>query len=315
MKIKKNVSLKKYTTFQIGGPAKFFVDVKNKKDLMSACEWAEKNKEKVFILSGGSNILVADSGFDGLVIKISNKTFKTVNDEFLACGAGLALKDCIKKAWQKGFQGMEDLYGVYGSVGGAVRGNAGAFEHEMADFVDHIEVFDLEKKEFLILEKEKLDFDYRTSLIKNNKNIIIFNIYLKLEEANGQEIKKAKKKAFDLLIKRTNIHDPRPSAGSVFKNITDKKFDLFLEKNPKMDMPETFRKKKFVAVGWLTENSDLKGFQIRGAKLSEKHGNFVVNFDGAKAEDVIELISVIKTKVRNKFGVELQEEIQYVGFK
>jgi UDP-N-acetylmuramate dehydrogenase len=264
MKIKKNINLKKYTTFKVGGPAKFFVEVKNKKDLESAVNWAKENNEQIFVMSG--------------------------------------------------FQGMEDLYGIYGNVGGAVRGNAGAFAHEMADFVYQVEVYDLDKKTFQKLNKQELNFGYRTSIIKNNPNLVVWKVGLILDEASNEDIRNTKKKAFELINTRKNIHDPRPSAGSVFKNIKGEKYEEFIKANPNIDMPDIFREQKFVAAGWLVENSDLKGFKLRGAEVSDKHGNFVVNGGGAKAEDIVELVSLVKTKVRNKFGVQLQEEIQYVGF-
>ena len=138
-KIKKEISLAQFTTFKIGGKAKYFVIVKNKEDLEESIKWAKKNKQKIYFFSGGSNILVNSNNIDGLVIKLENKKIE-IKQEKIKCGAGVFLSELINKTTNNNLSGLEYFAGIPGSIGGAVRGNAGAFGHSVSEIVEAVEI-------------------------------------------------------------------------------------------------------------------------------------------------------------------------------
>ena len=259
--LRKNVSLKNYTTFKIGGRAKYFFVAKNKKDLIKAIKTAQKIKLPFFILGGGSNLLVSDKGFKGLVIKY-----------------GQPLSFYVSK-------GLEWAVGIPGTVQGAVYGNAGAFKKSMKDVVKEVEVFDTKTGEIKILKNKDCQFSYRNSVFKKNKNLIILSVKIKTKKSNIKKIKQY------LAYKKKNHPWNYPSAGSVFKN------------------PRGF------SAAELIQRCGLKGKKIGGAKISDKHANFIINLGNAKAKDVKKLINLIKKQVKKKFGVILQEEIQFLAPK
>ena len=256
--LKKNVSLKNYTTFKIGGPAKYFFEAKKKEDLIGAVITAKKFKLPFFILGGGSNVLVSDKGFNGLVIKF-----------------GQLLSSYVSK-------GLEWAVGIPGTIQGAVCGNASAFKKSMKDVVKEVEVFDTKTEKVKILKNKDCRFSYRNSIFRKKKNLIILSVKIKSKKSDTKKIKQYldyRKKTQPLNL---------PSAGSVFKN------------------PAGF------SAGELIEKCGLKGKKIGKVKVSEKHDNFIVNLGGGKAKDVMKLIKIIKNRVKKKFGVVLEEEIQFL---
>ncbi|MCD6471016.1 UDP-N-acetylmuramate dehydrogenase [bacterium] len=301
LKIKKNIILSSYTTFRIGGRAKYFFSAQNKKEIIQAVNWAKKKNLDFFILGGGSNILVSDSGFDGLVIRLDNKNYK-VNGNIVSVEAGMPLNELVKISIDNNLSGLEWAVGIPGTIGGAICGNTGAFGHSISDFILSVEI--LKNKEIKILQKEDCSFSYRNSLFKNNRNIVILSAKFKLKKDN-------KKKSKEMLAKYLNqrkITQPvEPSAGCIFKN----PFCTDLSKINKKLAPI---KDNRISAGWLIEECGLKGYKIGQAQISKKHANFIINCGQAKAEDVIILISLTKQKVRDRFNIQLEEEIKYVGF-
>ncbi len=292
MNFKKNVSLKNYTTFKIGGPAKYFYIAKNKTELIEAIKQAKKLKlpffnserseeskfcqRQVFILGGGSNLLVSDKGFNGLVIKF-----------------GQPLSSYVSK-------GLEWAVGIPGTVQGAACSNAGAFKKSMKDVVESVEVFDTETGKVKIFKNKDCKFGYRDSIFRKKKNLIILSVEIKPKKSNTKKIRTSLRENLDFSL-RSKIKqylDYRkqtqplnfPSAGSIFKNLPGK------------------------SAGELVEKCGLKGKKIGNVKISEKHANFIVNLGQGKAKDVIKLIKLIKKEVKKKFGVVLEEEIQFLGF-
>lgn len=296
--------LKKYTTFKIGGPAKFFVVVNDKAHLFKAVKAAVDLHIPFIILGGGSNVLIADSGIDGLVIKLEPGEME-VRGGRVTVFAGNLLGQFIREAVKSGLGGLEFAANIPGTIGGAVYGNAGAYGKGVGDFVDEVEVIVVDGEVGLkILNKEECEFAYRESIFKKNKNWIVSEVAFALEkDASGEE----KLAQIDAEWKKRLCSQPLdlPSAGCSFKNIlyTDelKKFEAWAVKGK---LPAA----KFI------EEAGLKGQKIGGAMVSDKHANFILNFDSATADDVIQLISLVKTKVRDEFNVQLEEEVQYLGF-
>jgi UDP-N-acetylmuramate dehydrogenase len=308
LEVKKEVSLAKYTTFRIGGPAKFFVEVLNESELIEALKYAKNNSLNFFILGGGSNVLFNDNGFDGIVIKSQN-TRCNIKDTKIECDAGLQLSQAVKMSSENGLSGLEWAAGVPGTIGGAVRGNAGAFGGCMADSIEEVKFLDMEgNSESKIFKNSKCAFDYRNSIFKQNSNLIILSCVLRLEEGRSEEIKN---KIRENIEKRAKNQPKEPSSGSFFKNPVAENKNL-IEKFER-DMGIKCKDNKIPA-GWLISETGLQGKKIGGAMVSEKHANFIINTGNATAEDVVILSSFIKQQVRDKFGIELQEEVQLVGF-
>jgi UDP-N-acetylmuramate dehydrogenase len=292
MDVKRNILLKDYTTYKIGGPAKYFFVAENKEGLIFALEFAKKNRLPVFILAGGSNLLVSDKGFKGLVIQIRNSKFEIRNFSEVYVGAGTALNDLANFCLKNNLTGLEWAAGVPGTAGGAVFGNAQAFGKRMSDLIKEVEVLDAKSLEIRRLSKKQCEFSLKNSLFKKNKDLIIISVVLDLANGDRKEIEE---KIKELLTYRKNNHPLNfPSAGSVFVN------------------PEA--KGGVIRAGELIEKVGLKGKRIGGAEISEKHANFIINLGNAKATDVLKLIKLAKEKVKKIFGIELEQEIQQVGF-
>lgn len=325
-KIFQNVSLAPFTTFKIGGLAKFFIEIANKEELIATVEWVRENKEKIFILAGGSNILVNDKGVNGLVVKIKNNS-AMVKGERIECGAGAGLATLVNLAAQAGLTGLEWAAGIPGTIGGAIRGNAGAFGEYIGKQVETIEIFNInphtkylhsgyfgvgvKQNKFKQFSRNDCGFGYRDSIFKKDANLLIWQIILKLEKGERAEIKNRT----DGYLKYRSATQPNlPSAGSIFKNLL---FDYLKNNNPylsELALEKGVVKNGQVGVGWIIDLLDIKGKAIGGAKISLEHANFIVNTGKATAEDVITLIGFIKQQARDKFGVQLEEEIQYLGF-
>ena len=304
--VKKNILLKNYTTFRIGGPAKYFFQAKTKSDLILAVKIAKKFRLPFFVFGGGSNLLVSDKGFKGLVIKIQNSKFEILNgarrrregggrvSSKIFTEAGTLLGQLVNATTRVGLTGLEWAVGIPGTVGGAVRGNAGAFRKSMKDIIKTVEAFDTKTGKIKILKNKDCKFGYRDSIFKKNKNLIILSAVLQLKKGRhppATRKKKIKNKIQKNLEQRKETQPLNfPSAGSIFQN------------------PPGF------SAGELIEKCGLKGKRIGNVKIFEKHANFIVNLGGGKGKDVMGLIKIIKNRVKKKFEVVLEEEVQFLGF-
>lgn len=314
-RIEKGVLLAPFTTFKIGGPAKFFVEANTSEEIIESIEWAKAHGEGYFLLGGGSNILVSDQGFNGLIIKNSTgQFFREVNSdgEMIDCDGGVPLSKVVQHALRNSLKGMEWAVGVPGSVGGAVRGNAACFGSEMAAVVSAVEAYDpVEGKRYEVSAKG-CDFGYRTSLFKE-KDLIVLKVKISLQNGDTDEINQ---KVTDIIKKRSDQQPKYPSAGSIFRNVP-----LELVSDHEL-LKLAKEKNKIVGAGngglpaaWLIENIHLKGKTMGGAMVSLEHANFLINKDfQATAEDVVMLISFIKQQVRLVYNIHLVEEIIYLGF-
>jgi len=324
--VQKNVILSPYTTFKIGGPAEFFVEVGSGEELVEAIEFANEKSLDFFILGGGSNVLVSDKGFSGLVIKINSKLF-VAHDVSIGCGAGWSLAKIVKEAAACELSGLEWAIGIPGTVGGAIRGNAGTPGGKISDSIKTVNYVNTEdlveelggKKTVKIktLKKEECEFSYRESIFKQNKNLIILSASFELRRGNGDKINEKMK---ELIRDRVSRQPHGASAGSFFKNpvIENKKIIDEFESETGLKVEENknlYQDGKIkIPAAWFIDMLGLKGKKMGGAMVSEEHANFIVNTGTATAENVIMLGSFIKQQVRDQFGVELLEEIQYVGF-
>lgn len=309
IEFQKNVPLAQLTTFKIGGPAEYFYESSTLDELKEAISLAQQMKKPIFILGGGSNLLVSDSGFKGVVIKLKSLSeieVKNTGDGFvLSVDAGTPLSKLVSKAIEIGGEGLEWAAGIPGTVGGAICGNSGAYGESMSQCVLKVKALDPKNFEIKEFSPEECQFDYRDSVFKKNGFIILSaEIFLKKGDKNLVQ-----QKVIEYSKERAVKTPSQPSAGCVFKNIPFSKVsDEQLAKIP----PAKIKGGK-IPVGYLIEECGLKGYQIGGAQISSQHANFFVNLGNATAKDVYELIKLAKQKVLEKFGIKLEEEIRYLG--
>lgn len=288
----RNILLKDYTTYKIGGPAKYFFNAKNKEDLIRAIKIAKELKLPIFVLGGGSNVLVSDKGFKGLVINFQFSIINFQNDKIYV-GAGVKLSNVVSFCKENSFSGMEWAAGIPGTIGGAVYGNAQAFGSKISDSVEEVEALNLKTLTIKKLSKKQCKFSLKNSIFKRDKNLIIISVLFKFKKGDKAQIDK---KIIEYMDYRKKNHPINfPSAGSIFVN------------------PE--RNGEVIRVGFLIEKCGLKGKKIGNAQISEKHANFIINLGQAKAKDVLALIKLAKKKVKKVFGINLETEIQFIGFK
>ncbi len=295
MRIKKHVPLGPFTTFHIGGPAEMFFEATNENDLVEIIAWARREKIPYFILGGGSNLVISDSGIPGLVIRnvASNADVIDIRNAKITVSTGRPLAYLVGLAYHQGFTGLETLAGIPGSIGGAIYGNAGAYGKCIGDLLEQAEVLTPEGK-ILQVDNKFFEFGYRTSQLKKSEHIVL-NATFRLAPGNMELIHA---QMADIIRQRHSKHPSYEigSAGSFFKN---------LDPNP----GESRRR----AAGEVLEKAGAKNMSVGGACVYEKHANFIVNYGRATAADVKALALKMKNAVLQMFGIELHEEVVYVG--
>ncbi|OGI27974.1 MAG: UDP-N-acetylenolpyruvoylglucosamine reductase [Candidatus Moranbacteria bacterium RIFOXYB1_FULL_43_19] len=318
MEIRENIALAQYTTLKAGGPAKFFCEAEDEEEILEALEFAEEKKQPVFVLGGGSNILVSDKGFDGVVIRLRNSQLVIRNLDII-CDSGCQLSKVVSESVKAGLTGLEWAAGIPGTVGGAVWGNAGAFNGSMSEVVESVKVIEIPnpkseklnniKYQILNLKNKECEFAYRDSIFRQNPILIILCVALNLKKGDKT---KSEKRVREIIAQRKEKQPfDYPSSGSFFKNSLAKSKKM-LEEFEKDTGDKA--KNNVIPAGYLIDRLGLRGKKIGGAMVSQAHGNFLVNSGKAKAEDFIILAAIIKSRVRNKFGIQLKEEVQMVGF-
>ena len=279
--------MSKHTSFRIGGPADLFVQPANEEELWNALHLARQEKVPFFIMGNGSNLLVSDEGFRGMILHTGGMLKDiSVEGDVIYAQAGALLSTVAKTALEHGLAGMEFAAGIPGTLGGAVCMNAGAYGGEMKDILLDAEVL-TQEGERLVLPVEELNLSYRHSVIFE-KNYVVLAAHIRLSRGDTAEIKNRMNELAGA--RRDKQPLEYPSAGSTFKR------------------PEGY------FAGKLIQDAGLKGYTVGGAQVSEKHSGFVINRGGATAEEVRFLIRQVQQKVRSQFGVELEPEVRMLGF-
>ena len=283
-RIFQNEMMKKHTSFKIGGPADFFIIIESVEELKAVLKFAKELDIPVTCIGYGSNLLIKDNGIRGLTIKLDFKDL-TINEDEIEAGAGVPIPVLARKAYENGLSGLEFASGIPGTLGGAIKINAGAYGGEFKDVVDFTTYLD-NNLQVHTVSNEDQNFSYRNSRFNNTDDIII-SAKMKLKKENKDIIKA---KMDELSAKRKDKQPINfPNAGSVFK-----------------------RKNEYIAAE-VIDKCGLKGYNIGDAYISDLHAGFIVNKGNATAQDVIQLIEYIKNTVHEKYNINLELEIKVIG--
>ncbi|MFH0928662.1 MAG: UDP-N-acetylmuramate dehydrogenase [bacterium] len=303
-RVVENEPMSKHTTFRLGGPAKFFFEARTSEELVDAVRAARESNLKFAILGGGCNSLFLDAGFDGLVIVAANRKFSIVGSEVTA-EAGVLMTALAREVADRGLTGFEWAATLPGTLGGAIRGNAGCFGGETKDFLISVKVY----RDGKIIELSNADcrFGYRDSAFKHNSDLLLEATF-EFETADPATVKT---KIAELLEKRkTSQPLGTGSAGCMFKNFEWSEVSAIRKLQNDREVPKQFLEQRRIPAGWLIEQAELKGFCVGDACVSGVHGNFLLNKSGATADQILQLVAAVKTRIRDRFGILLEEEVQ-----
>jgi UDP-N-acetylmuramate dehydrogenase len=329
MKIQENISLKELTTFKIGGPARFYAEVEGEEDVLEVSKFVKGNNLKILILGRGSDVLISDKGFDGIVIKYIGDSISSIGSTIIA-EAGAKWDDLVEYTVKNNLQGIECISGIPGTVGASPVQNLGAYGQEIKDTLVSLRAYEFKSGKFLDFSNKDCQFDYRESFFKKSKNCqkyLITSVSLKLSKKGSPKVEYeslsnylkeknigkpslARIREAVLSLRKEKLEDPKEfgNAGSFFKNpVVDKEI-------PGISGYPFGNKYKLFA-GWLIEKAGWKGKIYKGAAVSSKNALFIINKSGkASSSDVVELAEMIIKDVNKKFGVKLEKEVQLINF-
>ncbi len=283
MELLRNIPLARYTTWGVGGPADFFVEPANERELVEALNFAEEHGLEIFFIGSGSNLLVHDDGFRGMVVRMNLLNGISIDGTKVTVQAGVKLPRLARITVDMGLSGLEELAGIPGTVGGAIVQNAGAYGREIGELVNWIEIYgDAGVERY---RSDALKFLYRKTILPSEGPIL--RVQLELKKGVVERIRSRMR---ELLIDRHRKQPRGRTAGSVFKN-------------PKDAHP----------AGWLLDKAGVKRLKVGGAEYSRIHANFIVNLGDATASDIFRLIQIGKRRVLEQFGIELETEVVMMG--
>jgi len=296
--------LSAYTRFGIGGPADLYVETASVPAFIAALEETRASGLPTVVIGGGTNLIVSDAGFRGIVLRYRGESLKAAG-ECVTAEAGAVLQDLVDFAIENGLKGLETLAGIPGSVGAAVYGNAGAYGHSISERVVEVRFFD--GSEVRTLDNAACRFEYRESIFKKQKDWIIFSADLRLEKSDAAVLHRT---AADILkVRNEKFPVTMKCAGSIFKNLLMND----LPGTAAAAVPASAVREGKVPAAWFLEQVGAKGMQHGDIHVATYHANLIYNAGTGTAADLCALIAELKTRVRDRFGLDLQEEVQYVG--
>jgi UDP-N-acetylmuramate dehydrogenase len=296
--------LARYTRFDIGGPADLFAETHDERAFIAALAAARESGTPVTVTGGGTNLIVSDAGFRGLVLRFCEDTLR-VNGSRITAGAGATLQLLVDFANHHGLRGLETLSGIPGWVGAAVYGNAGAYGHSISERVAAVRFFD--GTSVRVFDNAQCEFRYRESIFKRHKEWVVFQVEFILDPADTEELQRI---SDDILQVRNEKFPPTMKcAGSIFKNF------LLRELPPAVAslVPSTVVREGKIPAAWFLDQVGAKGMQLGEIQVAPYHANLVYNAGQGTARDLCALIAELKRRVRERFGIEVEEEVQYVG--
>ncbi len=309
MEIGKQVSLKNFSSINIGGTARDFVRADTVDELADVVKTAKDLRLPLFILGGGTNILWGDGQIDGVVVKPAIR-FMEFDDTLIRAGAGIDMGEIVEKTITRGMAGLDYFGGLPGTLGGAIYGNAGCFGGEMKDIVLEVESLNMDTLEIVRRPNHECGFGYRMSIFKEKKlPEIILSATLGLKRGDKRILYEGMQSRVKYRRERQPLE--YPNIGSIFKNVPvdDLTEDLVA---PHRDAIKT-DPFPVIPLGYLMDKAKLKGFGVGGAVVSHKNPAFIVNVNSASSRDVLELIQYVKNRIMDRFGIHIEEEIRIVG--
>ncbi len=301
LKVSENVPLSKLSRFELGGPARILADASTEDALTRALEVVRESGTPWTLIGGGSNLVVDDAGYPGVVLRYTASNI-AVDGETVRVESGAKLQDLVDLTIDRGLQGLETMTGIPGWVGGAVYGNAGAYGHSIDERIARVRFFD--GNEFLEIDNAACEFRYRESVFKRNKKWIIVSAVLRLAPGDPAELRA---KADGILAIRNEKYPPTMRcAGSIFKN-------LLLKEIPHVKVPPQVVREGKVPSAYFLEQAGAKGLHIGAIRVADYHANLIYNEGAGTSADLVRLIADLKSRVETKFGLTLEEEVQYVG--
>ena len=303
--IQTDVSLKPYATLKAGGSAEQFTVCRTLQELCLAAEWGHSQGLRTTVLGWGSNMLPSDDGVPGLVILNRANRIDIRQSGELIAETGCSFQDLFLKSAQANLHGLEFAVGSPGTLGGALVSNAGAYRSCVSEFLTRLEVVQEGKR--IWVGPEWMQFSYRDSLLRRDDHVqaVLLRVEMKLPQGEPRQIYN---EAREYQRQRISKQPPSPSAGSFFKNVTDKVLAEAL-----VTLPAPLKAAGIVPAGYLIEAAGLKGFRLGGAELGRRHANFVLNVGNATATEIFQLAQYVKRSVFSRFGVTLEEEVLYLG--
>ena len=296
--------LSRYTRFGIGGQADLFAETSDEQAFIAAIAAARASGTPVMVTGGGTNLIVSDEGFRGLVVRFANDAL-AADGVCATAAAGAVLQDLVDFANQLGLKGLETLAGIPGWVGAAVYGNAGAYGHSISERVVAVRFFD--GSAVRVFDNAQCEFRYRESIFKRHKDWIIFSVDLRLEVAEAEELRRT---SADILAVRNQKFPPTMKcAGSIFKNFLIKD----LPGEVAAQVPAAVVREGKIPAAWFLEQVGAKGMQLGGIHVADYHANLIYNAGEGTARELCAVIAELKRRVRERFGIEVEEEVQYVG--
>ncbi len=305
LQLRRDEPLAPYTRFGIGGPADLFADAPDEQSFIAALEAARSQRIPVEVIGGGSNLVVADEGFPGLVLRYTANGIRA-DGLSVTVQAGAVLQDLVDFTIARGLSGIHTMTGIPGWAGGAVYGNAGAYGRAINQSIATVRFFDGEQvREF---ENTQCNFRYRESTFKDNKGWIVFSTTLTFEAADAAALKK---QADDILAIRNEKYPPTMKcAGSIFKNL----IYMELPDHVQREVPPKIIREGKVPSAYFLEQVGAKGTKNGDIHVADYHANLIYNVGHGTARQVRELIGDLKARVRDRFRFDIEEEVQYVGY-
>jgi UDP-N-acetylmuramate dehydrogenase len=304
LQVQAGVPLAAYTRFGIGGPADILAETARPQSFLAAAAVIRSSGLDAVVIGGGTNLVVSDEGFRGVVLRFTASAIQGSGNVVIA-DAGAELEDLVRFTVDRGLQGLETLMRIPGSVGAAVYGNAGAYGHSISERVREVRFYD--GAGVRIFDAERCEFRYRESVFKRHKDWVIFSVEFLLEPGNRDELRRTSARI--QAVRDEKFPPAMKCAGSIFKN-------LLLAELPEsiaVLVPAEVIHEGKVPAGWFLEQAGAKGMARGDIQVANHHANLIYNRGAGKARDLRALIEELKQRVRDRFGLELEEEVQYVG--